>query len=80
MRFIIKRMLLIIVAIVLSIILFIFYDFFTETGIGILVMMLIGLAYFILTLLWWRCPHCNCYLWRLSPFATHCPYCGNVFE
>ena len=80
MGFVIKRRILNIVAIVFAITMLFFYKFLTETAIGITILISFLAIYFVLTLLWWRCPHCNSYLWKLVPFATHCPYCGNEFE
>lgn len=80
MSFTIKRRILNIIAVVFVVAVLIFYDFFTKTVGGVVFLVLFCLAYFILTLKWWRCPHCDSYLWRLAPFAAHCPYCGNELE
>lgn len=80
MRFAIKRRILNIIAIIFILAILIFNKFFTGTAIGITLLILFLLSYFILTLILWRCPHCNSYLWKLAPFATHCPYCGNELE
>lgn len=80
MNFTIKRKILNIIGIVFVLALLIFHKYFYETSIGITVSIIFLLAYLILSLIWWRCPHYNSYLWKLSPFATHCPYCGNKFE
>lgn len=80
MRFTVKRRILNTIAIIFAISLVLFYDFFTKTGIGVAVLIAFLVASFILTVCWWRCPHCHSYLWKLAPFATHCPYCGNELE
>ena len=80
MSFTTKRKILIAVGIVLILAILIFYRFFTQTAIGLTLSIFLLVAYFILTLILWRCPHCNSYLWKRVPFATHCPYCGKKFE
>ena len=80
MSFLVKRRILNAIAIVFVIALLAFRRFFTETELGIALLVLFLIGYFILTLVWWRCPHCNAYLRKLPPFATHCPYCGNEFK
>ena len=77
MSFTTKRILFIATAILCFIALFIFYDFFIKTQIGNTILILFIIVYFISTLIWFRCPHCKAYLWRLVPFAKHCPHCGN---
>lgn len=80
MDFTVKRRILNTIAVVFVLALFVFFKFFTQTEIGVALLMLFLLAYIILCFIWWRCPHCNSYLWRLTPFAIHCPYCGGEFE
>lgn len=80
MSFTLKRRILNGIAIVLILAILIFRDFFSKTVLGITVLLLWLTVLCVLNLLWWRCPHCNAYLWKLSPFATHCPFCGSKFE
>ena len=80
MSFTVKRRILNAVAVVFLIALFAFRRFLTETELGITILVVFLIGYLILALVWWRCPHCNSYLRKLSPFATYCPYCGNKLE
>lgn len=80
MRFTSKRRILNVIAVVFAFVMLVFYDFFMKTAIGIAALALFLLAYFVLTLIWWRCPHCNSYLWKLAPFSTHCPHRGNELK
>lgn len=80
MKFAIKKSILTIIAVFLILATIIFKNFLTETTIGITVLVVLLLAYFVLTLFWCRCPHCNSYLFKLTPFATHCPFCGNELK
>ena len=80
MNFRTKRNILRIIALIFIIAMFVFFKFFTETTGGITLLILFFIAFYILTLILHRCPHCNSYLWKLAPFATHCPYCGKEFE
>lgn len=80
MKFVVKKSILTIIAVFLILATIIFKNFLTETTIGITVLVLLLLAYFVLTLFWCRCPHCNSYLFKLTPFATHCPFCGNELK
>lgn len=80
MSFRTKQRILIAVAIGLVLALLLFYRFFTETLIGVLLLVAWFGGYWILNLLWWRCPHCNAYLWKLSTFAEYCPHCGKKLE
>ena len=80
MKFVVKKSILTIIAVFLILATIIFKNFLTETTIGITVLVVLLLAYFVLTLFWCRCPHCNSYLFKLTPFATHCPFCGNELK
>ena len=80
MPFIIKRRILNALAFLLVIALLFFRDFLLETPLGVFLLVVYVIAYAILTLVWWRCPHCNSYLWKLSPFAAYCPHCGEKLE
>lgn len=80
MNFTVKKRILIVIGIVFALALMIFYRFFTQTTIGLTISFFSLIAYFILTLILRRCPHCNSYLWKLVPFATHCPYCGEELK
>ncbi len=80
MPFNVKRRILNILAIALVTALLLFRRFFVETALGAFFLIVFIIIYFILTLRWWRCPHCDSYLWKLSPFASYCPYCGNELE
>lgn len=75
-----KRAILGITAVLFALILIIFYKFLTTSLVGISILVLFLIAYSILTFKWWRCPHCDTYLWKLPPFAKHCPYCSNPLE
>lgn len=68
------------VALLFVVSLFFFREFFTKTGWGITILVLFLVAYFVFTLFWWRCPNCQAYLGKLTPFAKHCPYCGGELE
>lgn len=76
MNFKIKRILFATTAILYFLALFIFYDFFIKTQIGNTILILFVIVYFILTLIWFRCPNCKSYLWKLTPFTKYCPHCG----
>ena len=80
MSFRTKKIILYTIGGVLITALFLFNGFLTESklGIGLLVAALVG--YVILSLIWWRCPHCGSYLGKLSPFATFCPHCGQELK
>lgn len=80
MSFKVKRRILNIIAVIFGLALLLFYKFLTQTEIGVTVLVIFTIVYFILTLKWWRCPHCNTYFWKLPPFAEHCPHCGNKLE
>lgn len=68
MKFVVKKSILTIIAVFLILATIIFKNFLTETTIGITVLVVLLLAYFVLTLFWCRCPHCNSYLFKLTPF------------
>ncbi len=80
MPFNVKRRILNILAVVLAAALLLFRRFFVETALGAFCLIVFIIVYFILTLRWWRCPHCDSYLRKLSLFASYCPYCGNKLE
>ncbi len=80
MNFTTKRRIIRIIALILIIAMFVFYNFFTESAAGITLLISLLIAFYILTLIWWRCPGCNAYLWKTSPFAKYCPFCGEKFE
>lgn len=80
MNFTIKRKILRIIALIFIISMFVFYKFFTETAAGITLLISLFIAFYLFTLLWWRCPNCKSYLWKTSPFAKYCPFCGKKFE
>ncbi|MBQ2781212.1 MAG: hypothetical protein IJF42_06630 [Clostridia bacterium] len=75
-----KRRILNVVAVLIVVTIFAFHKFFIETTSGNTVLAAVLLAFLILNFAWWRCPHCHAYLWKLSPFAKHCPYCGKKLE
>ena len=77
MNFTTKKVLLAIAAILYFLALLAFNDFFISTPIGNSIAILFILIYFVCALIWFRCPHCNAYLWKLVPFAKYCPRCGN---
>lgn len=80
MNFTTKRRILNIIAVIFAVVMVLFNKFVSETLLGVTLLMLFVIAYLILSLIWWRCPHCNSYLHKLTPFSTHCPYCGNKLE
>lgn len=80
MSFTTKKTILFLSALVLVLAIFLFRDFFFDTMLGVLLLVVSFVAYFIVNLIWWRCPHCDAYLHKLSMFATHCPYCGEELE
>ena len=80
MRFVVKRRILNSLALLFLVALLAFRRFLTETNIGVTILVAFLIAYLLLSLVWWRCPHCNSYLRKLPLFATHCPYCGNELE
>lgn len=80
MNFSTKRMILNVLAILLCLLLFILLFVFEDRKVGIPISFTLVVGYSILNVIWWRCPHCKTYLGRLSPFATHCPYCGEKLE
>lgn len=80
MSFTTKKIILFLSALVLVLAIFLFRDFFLDTMLGISLLVLFLVAHLIVTLIWWRCPHCNAYLHKLSMFATHCPFCGEKLE
>lgn len=75
-----KRRILNVAAILVVLAVLIFRSFFTQTFIGVALLVALLLFYLLLSFKWWRCPHCDTYLGKLSPFATHCPFCGNELE
>lgn len=80
MRFTTKRTILNVLAVIFALAFIFLHKFLTKTFFGITVLVMFLIIYFILTLKWWRCPHCNTYLWRLPPFSTHCPHCSNELK
>ena len=39
------------------------------------------IAVAVLEIIFWRCPHCRTYLWKLPLWhAQYCPYCGQYLE
>lgn len=80
MKFKTKRIILMILAgIVVAIIAF-FADRIDESPVVLGILAAIFVAYIVLCLIWFRCPHCNTYLRKISVFATHCPFCGKKFD
>lgn len=48
-----------------------------------LLLILLGLSFFIPDLIFWRCPNCKRYLGKLVPvYREHfyCPFCGEEIE
>lgn len=80
MHFRTKQGILIALAVGLVLALLLFYRFFTETLVGIILLLAWFAGYWILNLIWWRCPHCGTYLHKLGPSAEFCPYCGKELE
>ena len=80
MKFSTKKTILFVIAFILVGAIVIFNNFFTKTIIGMAIFAAALIAYVIVCLIWWRCPHCNSYLHKLSPFADFCPFCGEKLE
>lgn len=48
-----------------------------------LLLILLGLSFFIPDLIFWRCPNCNRYLGKRIPIYRehfYCPFCGEEIE
>lgn len=75
-----KKWILIILGVVLVLSLVLFQGILLDSAIGIGIVLLLVIGYLVLNWIWWRCPHCNAYLWKLSTFAEYCPYCGEKLE
>lgn len=80
MQFSTKRRILIITSIIFFIVVWFFRKFFIETAVGNSIVILFVLGFFLLTMVWCRCPHCKKYLWKLPIFAKYCPYCSDELE
>lgn len=75
-----RRMVLNIITAIFAVAMILFYEFFTKTGIGVLLLIIFLVLFFILQYFWLRCTHCDTYFWKLPWFSEHCPYCGNKLE
>ena len=80
MKFSVKRNILRILAVLVVAAFAVVVFFFEESSLGLGIVITALIAYTILCIAWWRCPHCDCYLHKLPPFSSHCPHCGNAFE
>ncbi len=43
---------------------------------GFIAVSLWALGIVIFNLIFWRCPHCHTYLWKVTWMMAYCPYCG----
>ncbi|MBQ4647529.1 MAG: hypothetical protein IJB76_00010 [Clostridia bacterium] len=80
MRLAVKRRLFVLAAVLFVSSVFVFRGFFIETRAGNTAMIVFFILYFVATLIWLRCPNCKKYLWHLTPFAKHCPHCGEALN
>lgn len=74
-----KKLILSVLGIALAIY-FIIVELYLKTWTALLILVTAAIGYIILDIKWWRCPHCDTYLWRTTPFASYCPHCGNELE
>ena len=75
-----SRMILNIITAIFALVMILFYKFFTTTGLGVSILIIFLILFCFLLFFWWRCPHCDTFLWKLPWFAKYCPHCGNELE
>ncbi|MBQ3534928.1 MAG: hypothetical protein IJA56_07215 [Clostridia bacterium] len=51
---------------------------FTQSELFMLFVFLLAMGWFVLTALFWRCPHCGTFLGRST--GEYCPHCGKKLE
>lgn len=51
---------------------------FTKQTVFMVLTYVVILAYFVLTCIFWKCPHCGKYLGR--SIGEYCPHCGEKLE
>jgi hypothetical protein len=75
-----KKWLLMGLGVALVLVLLLLHNILLDSYIGIGIVLFLMIGYLVLNWIWWRCPHCNAYLWKLSTFAEYCPHCGKKLE
>ncbi len=76
MSFKIKRRILTAFTVLLVIAVIFFHEFFFGTHAGLTAFIAIMLVFTVITLIWWRCPHCRTGLGRRVLWIKYCPRCG----
>ena len=77
MSFNMKKLIMVILAVVFIAGVLIFKDFLLDTELGNVVLVMYIIAYSAFCIVFWRCKHCKRPLGKLSFFAKYCPYCGD---
>ena len=80
MSFFTKRIIMFVSALIVVAYGIITYQFLHESTVAIAILIGLLIAYMILCLKWWRCPHCDKYLRKTPVFAKHCPHCGGELK